>query len=166
MAESINGVADSGGWTSNVDTGWNGYYNGSYQADIEGTLYQWSAAMNGSTTERAQGVCPTGWHVPSDCEWMYLENTLGMTTAQQQATSWRGLGEGTQLKWGVFRGRLAGLRNKDGRFTSRGVDVSYWSSSRISIFSAYIRNVYYGSSKVLRTPRFMSYAFSVRCLKD
>jgi uncharacterized protein (TIGR02145 family) len=50
----------------------------------EGMLYQWSAAMNGSTAERSQGVCPTGWHIPSDCEVMYLEHGVGMEVVAQQ----------------------------------------------------------------------------------
>ena len=38
-----------------------------------GFAYQWSAAMNGSTIESAQGVCPIGWHIPSNTEWNILE---------------------------------------------------------------------------------------------
>ncbi|HRH33348.1 MAG TPA: FISUMP domain-containing protein, partial [bacterium] len=33
--------------------------------DRYGALYTWDAAMNGSTTEGAQGICPDGWHVPT-----------------------------------------------------------------------------------------------------
>ena len=42
-----------------------------------GYLYNWKAAMNGSTTASAQGVCPTGWHVPSFAEWTTLINEIG-----------------------------------------------------------------------------------------
>ncbi len=35
--------------------------------------YSWDQAMNGSTTEAAQGMCPNGWHVPSDADWHELE---------------------------------------------------------------------------------------------
>ncbi len=41
-----------------------------------GLLYTWAAAINGSTTEMNQGVCPTGWHIPSNNEWSELENYL------------------------------------------------------------------------------------------
>jgi uncharacterized protein (TIGR02145 family) len=42
-----------------------------------GVLYNWSAAMAGSSSSSAnpsdvQGVCPAGWHVPSDAEWTQL----------------------------------------------------------------------------------------------
>ncbi len=43
---------------------------------IDGAFYTWNAAMNGSTVEGAQGICPTGWHVPSDNEWYILESFL------------------------------------------------------------------------------------------
>ena len=44
--------------------------------------YTWAAAMNGAATSSSkpsyvQGVCPTGWHLPSDVEWAELETYLG-----------------------------------------------------------------------------------------
>ncbi len=46
-----------------------------------GVLYNWPAAMNGATSSDAnpsgvQGICPDGWHLPSDAEWMQLESFL------------------------------------------------------------------------------------------
>ena len=77
------------------DVGWSGFY-GDSPTEItpgDGFLYTWKAAMNGSTTERAQGVCPPGWHVPSDCEFMYLEHGLGLTLAQQTLNTGRSAGD-------------------------------------------------------------------------
>ena len=45
--------------------------------NIYGRLYRWKEAMAGSLTEGAQGICPDGWHIPSDDEWMVLINFLG-----------------------------------------------------------------------------------------
>ncbi len=170
MAENIdNGVADSGGWT-NTDTGWYGYYGLAFQANKEGTLFQWSAAMNGSTAERAQGVCPAGWHVPSDCEWMYLENTLGMSTTDQQIIGWRGEIQGRRLKVGGisgFEGILVGLRNIfSGNFQNRGIRTNYWSSSSESASRAYRRSLISTNSVVYRSPESKAYSYVVRCLKD
>lgn len=52
-----------------------------------GVLYNWPAAMNGVTSSNIvpsgiQGACPSGWHVPSDNEWLILEKTLGMSEAE------------------------------------------------------------------------------------
>ena len=47
-----------------------------------GYLYNWTAVMNGAgssiaTPSGVQGVCPTGWHVPSDAEWTQLTDYVG-----------------------------------------------------------------------------------------
>jgi uncharacterized protein (TIGR02145 family) len=46
-----------------------------------GVLYNWPAAMNGATGSNTnpsgiQGVCPVGWHLPSDAEWTVLSDYL------------------------------------------------------------------------------------------
>ena len=46
---------------------------------IYGYLYNWPAVMHGTSSSSAnpssvQGICPTGWHVPSDAEWTQLTN--------------------------------------------------------------------------------------------
>ncbi len=62
----------------NISTGFYTTYNNEIANDlIFGKLYNWY------TTVDPRGVCPTGWHVPSDCEWMYLENSLGMSIFDQ-----------------------------------------------------------------------------------
>jgi uncharacterized protein (TIGR02145 family) len=51
-----------------------------------GVLYNWPATVNNvsgsnSVPSGVKGICPSGWHVPSDAEWMVLEKTLGMSEA-------------------------------------------------------------------------------------
>jgi uncharacterized protein (TIGR02145 family) len=160
-----------------TDTGWYGYYSTTYQAAGEGTLLQWSAAMNGATTERAQGVCPTDWHVPSDCEWMYLENSLGMTIAEQQGTGFRDSGSvgsklstftnnGTGTNSSGFTALLAGFRLTNGSFSSRGTLGFWWSSSETSASNAHRRLLRSSQAGVYRSSLTKAYGFSVRCLKD
>ena len=67
-----------------------------------GALYTWAAAMNGSASSCSnpsgvQGVCPIGWHIPSDKEWQELEIYLGMSESQADSTGWRGTNEGSKL---------------------------------------------------------------------
>ena len=57
------------------------YYPDDNSANVSdcGCLYNWPAVMNGSLSSSAnpsgvQGICPDGWHVPSDAEWTELEN--------------------------------------------------------------------------------------------
>ena len=37
-----------------------------------GVLYNWPAVMT-------EGICPSGWHIPSDGEWQTMEMSLGMS---------------------------------------------------------------------------------------
>ena len=162
-------------WVNNDDLGWSGYYTAGPFTNA-GLLYQWSAAMNGSTAERAQGVCPTDWHVPSDCEWMYLENNLGMSTALQgSSSSWRNFGSvGSKLSMVTgsgnnnsgFTALLAGRRSPGGSFGNRVSSGYWWSSSEASATTAQGRNLTSSQAGVFRNSRNEANGFSVRCLKD
>ena len=167
-------------WVNFTDVGWYGYYNAAYQAAGEGTLLQWSAAMDGVTTERAQGVCPTDWHIPSDCEWMYLENSLGMTTADQQGTGSRDSGtvgsklstltdSGNGTNSSGFTALLPGLRLDNGPFHNHGNHTVLWSSSENIATTAHTRDMLISSTNlgVYRSNNAnKARGFSVRCLKD
>jgi len=37
-----------------------------------GSLWQWDELMQYVKTEKAQGICPTGWHIPTKAEWQTL----------------------------------------------------------------------------------------------
>lgn len=45
------------------------YENDGFNCFAFGGLYQWYEAMQYVTTKRAKGICPIGWHIPSDHEW-------------------------------------------------------------------------------------------------
>jgi uncharacterized protein (TIGR02145 family) len=71
--------------------------------DLYGRLYFWSTLMAdaaGSITvpSGVQGLCPPGWHVPSDAEWRMLEMAFGMPNEELSLTDWRGTDEGTKMK--------------------------------------------------------------------
>ena len=65
----------------------NGYYspNGSSVNANYGRLYSFAAAMRGaaSSSVAVQGVCPSGWHVPTPAEFETLKSTLQGNTAMQ-----------------------------------------------------------------------------------
>jgi len=67
-------------------------YDSSLNANNYGALYNYYAVTDPNE------LCPTGWHVPTDCEWMYLENTLGLTASEQQTFGIRGSNQGGMLK--------------------------------------------------------------------
>jgi len=160
-------------WVNSTDVGWSGVYTGGPYTD-EGLLYQWSAAMNNSTTERAQGICPSGWHIPSDCEWMYLENTLGMSTAEQQATGNRTTGTvGTDLSTlsssgtnsSGFTALLTGSRAPWGAYVGRNANGVWWSSTQ-STSNAFYRQIRNYHTGVERGATSSADTFPIRCIKD
>lgn len=135
-----------------------------------GRLYSWCVAMNGSTQEKAQGICPVGWHIPSDGEWKTLEMYLGMTQLEaDMVNTWRGLGVGTKLGKGgqsgyeaLYAGRMTGY----GTYSLLNQYEYVWTSNEFGE-NAWRRCLEYGVSTVGRWNTFpKTYAFSVRCIKD
>jgi uncharacterized protein (TIGR02145 family) len=152
-----------------------------------GVYYQWNAAMNSaSPSEGDQGMCPTGWHVPSDSDWQLLETVIGEANTATFATSclgdtgWRygSSGDGSacdatdakighSLKSVYFDskgGVLAGSRNTGGTMALRGTRALFWSSSELgaNAFRRYLDS----SNGVDRGASNKANGFSVRCLKN
>jgi uncharacterized protein (TIGR02145 family) len=179
----------TGSWTntSQDDQGYWGYYatatgasswQGTEPATNEGLMYQWCGAMDATISERSRGICPAGWHVPSDCEWMYLEHGLGMSITEQNGNgNWRANNadnEGTpgyklrsqgtgQTNASGFSGLLVGTRSTNGTFANR-TSIGYWWSS--SATGATLRALNTGGRGVYRASASTAFGFSVRCLKD
>lgn len=165
-------------------SGFQGYYNNtSAGTGDDGKLYAWSRAMNGSSTERDRGICPTGWHVPSDCEWIYLEASLGMNAAQQDDTGLRNsckVGDklSNEMVYGNnssgFSALFAGQRISDITGTFRFVDQNFagyfWTSSTLNTSGRYRRlmgSLLGGAAGgVERRAGSKTIAYSVRCIKD
>ncbi len=138
---------------------------------VHGRLYTWEAAMNGSTAEKAQGICPDGWHLPSDEEYKILEMSLGMTREEADLTNvWRGATVGTQLKTGGrsgFDAPLSGLRASSGGYYYMGLAAYLWSSSSYGSSYAWRRCLQLSYHTVGRYNTFpKNYGFSVRCVKN
>ena len=53
------------------------YENMESNCDVYGGLYQWDETMQYATTQGVQGICPSGWHIPTDAEFTTLTNNLG-----------------------------------------------------------------------------------------
>ncbi|MCB9818287.1 hypothetical protein H6787_02255 [Candidatus Nomurabacteria bacterium] len=140
----------------------------------DGGLYQWDEAMQYSTTEGAQGICPTGWHIPTHDEYTTMERAICTSGScatdfpyDTTTTGYRGTNEGTKLKPNGSTGlefNLAGLGNS-GSFFNRGSFGYFWSSSE-SGTKAWYRLVSSGSAQVSRRTNVQSFGFSVRCVED
>lgn len=167
--------------TPTTDQGWYGYYNGAMEEPLlgEGMLYTWEAAMNGKTAEREQGVCPTGWHVPSDCEYWTLENNFQINVGQptERGSVEIELGLLTYLDEVEIYNDEAGLTLNFGQISAyRGLGQTLYSSSLEDEKKAIIRSMPSPrtSNVILRKLTNMNFAngkfsrdgFSIKCLRD
>ncbi len=165
-------------WT-NTSSGAFAIYNNSSSNDlIYGKLYNWYTTIDG------RGLCPTGWHVPSDCEWMFMEGSLEVNALDLENIGWRGSIGGGKLKsingWNSpntgatnesgFNAISVSTKNYDGTYSSIGSGGYWWSRSSyqsINWSGAYHRELNYGSSAIFRNiSNSFNYGFSIRCLKN
>jgi uncharacterized protein (TIGR02145 family) len=165
---------DNTAW-SNTISGAYAIYNNDPTNDVTyGKLYNWY------TTVDSRGLCPTGWHVPTDCEWMYMEGSLGMSVTGQETTGLRGTNEGGAMKvttiWispntgatnsSGFTAFPDGYRGSNGAYGNIGSYCYWWSSKEYGSNSAWHRSLYYSDSRVDRYGHDKRFGFSVRCVRD
>lgn len=146
------------------------YNNSDSLANIYGRLYNWSATMRGSATPGAQGVCPIGYHVPTDSEWSVLGNYLG-----GNGVAGGKLKETDTIHWFPPN---TGASNSSG-FTALGAgecelgtfqfmkhSAVFWTSTQTSSTYAYYRFIQHNSG-VLTPWTWEKYmAYSVRAIKN
>ena len=170
-------------------------YNWNAAVDIYNTSYgelsintSSNNAVNTTFTGNRQGICPTGWHVPTDDEWNAMELVVNGSDVSS-STGYRG----------THAGKLAGgddwnssttsgapgdytntSRNSSGfsavpagyclgsSFDSAGNDAYFWSSSQDEGYTYYAwdRGLYYSNAGVYRYNDGKNYGFSVRCLRN
>ena len=169
MSENLNYTPSSGNsWC---------YNNAPAQCNTYGRLYDWNTASNTTSSSTnpsgVQGVCPTGWHLPSDAEWKELEMELGMSQTEADGTGFRGTNEGNQLKtssWGGinssgFTALPGGLRNTTGSFSFES-SFGYWWSATESGADAWWRLLGSSQSAVHRNANGKGGGHSVRCVRN
>ena len=152
------------------------YNNNISYKPVYGGLYNYFAVETGN-------LCPTGWHVASDCDWMYLENSLGLSPVDQSTSGWRGaaLPLGGKLKNNAWTSPNLGASNSSGfsalpggfrMGTSSGTFsgiVNYgfwWTSSNNNTTTAWHRGMGYNELGLDRDILIKKYGASVRCIKD
>jgi uncharacterized protein (TIGR02145 family) len=141
------------------------YRNNPANCTTYGGLYQWNEAMQYVTTEKAKGICPTGWHIPTYAELQ----TLG-TTVSNDGNALKAVGQGTGSGAGTntsgFSALLAGDRSIYGYFHSLGVGTYFWSSTEYNATDAGDMFLIYNVSGVYFDIDSKVYGYSVRCAKD
>jgi uncharacterized protein (TIGR02145 family) len=152
-------------------------YNSTDVAEAKGTanfaaygvLYNWPAAMNGETTGPVQGVCPAGWHLPSDSDWTALTDYLGGLDVaggklkEAGTAHWISPNTGAGNESG-FTALPGGYR--DAMFYELGYLGHWWSATENGPGTAWARHLKYNETEVTRGFVNTSLGYSVRCVKD
>ncbi len=164
-----------------------------------GLLYQWSVVMDGylandNNPSGIRGICPEGWHLPSDSEWKELEIELGMLPDQidlSTSTTYnhRGVDEGAKLSglaeyWdcentlnicsdSVFG--TSGFNAIPAGYSSNGINTNmlgdyayFWSGTYYinAPISPWCRVITHSNPRIVREPRPTYNMMSVRCVYD
>ncbi|MBI9067324.1 MAG: hypothetical protein JEZ09_08530, partial [Salinivirgaceae bacterium] len=161
------------------------YYNDAYcyydnnSSSQYGALYTWAAAMKKASSSSAnpsgvQGVCPTGWHLPSNNEWIELRDYIGEDghsdtegAALKASSGWNNGGNGTD-DYG-FSALPGGYRDRGyygGLFHDIGDTGYWWSSTERNTSETYFYYLSHLSSTLMRSDVDKSRGSSVRCVKD
>lgn len=107
------------------------YQNQEAYCDTFGGIYQWDEAMNQNPNDN-QGICPDGWHVPTDENWMELEYAAGMNEDVLNYKSCRGQEGGIFLQeegGSGFNVKLGGGTDYYGDPIDLGKLAYFWTSS-------------------------------------
>jgi uncharacterized protein (TIGR02145 family) len=143
------------------------YNNDPVNCGVYGGLYQWNEAMQYDTTEGVQGICPPGWHIPTDTEFQTLMTTVGNDGNALKALG-QGSGGGSGTNSSGFSALLAGRRNNEsGSFSDLGDGAYFWLSTEHDGQFAGGGIYFSGNSQDLILDNHdKNHGFSVRCLED
>jgi uncharacterized protein (TIGR02145 family) len=175
----IPNVPDTIQWGGLTTGAWIYYNNNNQFENPYGKLYNWYAVSD------SRNVCPIGWHVPSDSEWIELMNFLDPNTitspnsiynvvgGKMKSTDsqyWLSPNTGANNKSGFTAtgaGRLISSEPTISSFSSLKQLVSYWSSTEFSIDGANCFSLsFLDDSGNRNIGHFKRYGFSIRCIKN
>ena len=175
-----------------------------------GLLYNWNAAVdvyNNTFSEKSintnsenavnvvfdgnrQGICPNGWHVPSDAEWTTFNNYMSGQSEYQCGGNSNNIGKAlaSENGWNSYDGdcvpgnQSQHVNNSSGLgaipvgsygndFYQNGVGAFFWSSTQYEnttsfLHVAHLRSIYYNNPSLSKLGGWKSNGNSVRCLRD
>jgi len=134
------------------------YNDNSVNCTLYGGLYQWDELMAYSNNPGAQGLCPPGWHVPTQTEW----NTL-FSFYQQQALAGKPLQDTIIMG---FRAKESGVIYSNFSWSFKGFATLFWTSTPSGTIKAISHGMNLITFSVSDYPANRSNAFAVRCLHD
>ena len=141
-----------------------------------GVLYNWPAAMAGAVSSNdnpsgVQGICPSGWHLPSDAEWTELtdylggEGVAGGKLKEVGNDHWYSLNTDATNEKG-FTALPGGFRYVNGTFDHVGSNGYWWSATVRDAANAWNRTMYFDYAIVYSFWNYREVGSSVRCVKN
>ncbi len=186
MAENLN-YADSSTTPILKGRSWC-FDNNPENCAVTGRLYTWAAAIdsialydnaNGldcgldkicTLPTNVQGICPSGWHLPTNTEWRLLipatENAMTAGKILKSQTGWYNDGNGSDI-YG-FSALPGGSRSHNGSFCDDGYYAYFWSATQSTLgyyaYQTYLCHISSGGDLISNYGK--NYSLSVRCIKD
>ena len=158
-------VTDKTEWSSLTSAGYCWYDNDkATYGNTYGALYNWYTLEN-------PNLCPAGWHVTTDQEWMTLTTYLGNEKVsggqlkESGTTHWRSPNTDATNETD-YTALPGGNRDNLGDFYYVGYSGYWWTSSQVGGAFAWPRFMNYDSGSVDKFPNNKKKGFSVRCIKD
>lgn len=161
------------------------YNDDENNCDVYGGLYQWAEMVkyiNGATNTatwnpapkgNVQGICPTGWHLPTDLEWTIFTEFLGggdIAGGKMKETGlihWSPINNYATNSSG-FTALAGGFSRENGLFYNLMYTANFWSLSQDNnYFNNASHLILHNSNGSLgQMSNYKTFGFSIRCLKD
>jgi uncharacterized protein (TIGR02145 family) len=157
-------ISDKLGWSASTEGAYCFYNNDASISTTYGGLYNWYALSD------SRNLAPSGWHIPSDAEWLTLINYLGGQNAageklkESGRTHWVNNLSTTTIESG-FLALPGGSRNFDGTFSGLGYTGNWYSSSEYYAHHAWGFFINGGENDISYVHFSKLYGRSVRCIK-
>lgn len=148
-----------------------------------GGLYQWNEIMQYSNSSGIQGICPTGWHIPTDNDWVILSGSADSQYSygdpEWYESGFKGFDAGLNLKsidgWSEngngsdiyeFLALPSGQRISNGFFDGLSYKAHFWSSTEEWPETCWYRGLSYIYDGIDRSSQSDSWGKSLRCIRD
>ena len=166
------------------------YAPGGIEENVEamGRLYNWAAVMHGSRHSNdapsgVQGICPDGWHVPSNTEWRQLTDNIQNNEYYMEYSLSIGKALAAMSGWDssrVYHSVGNDQRRNDatgfcaipagyfvfGSYSDIGQFAYFWTTMRSSLHFGAGRAIGYNTTEAAACESSLYYGLSVRCVKD
>lgn len=158
-------VSDPAQWNNLTGPAFCYYDNNPSNGEIYGNMY------NLKTVDDTRKICPAGWHVPSDEEWILLsaflggEDVAGGKLKETGFNHWKSPNTGATNESG-FTALPGGSRDYLGNFIELTTNGHWWSSTHDNATSAWSRRMGHTYPNIGNSSSYGMNAYSVRCIKD